>query len=314
MYTMVEFSNVSKSFGDIKALENVSFKLKRGETIGYIGPNGAGKTTSMKIMVGLIKQFEGNVFINQTEVRNAGYDPKYVGYLPQETGFQEWRTVFQVLNTFGRLSGIPANRINQRIEEVLSLVSLQDMKKRKVVNLSGGMQQRLKLAQALLHEPDLLILDEPMNGLDPGSRYDVKNIIKALKKEGKTIIFSSHILSDVQDIADTIAIINRGKIMTLGTPSELSNQFQVGNPVEIAFSNESALPSEIKTLGGIIDVKKDSEKKYVIVFDPKFDLDERLHEILKIIVEQKLRIRKINLLQPSLEDVYLKYVGGQNYV
>lgn len=314
MKKMVEFKNVSKSFGDIKAIDNVSFELKRGEIIGYIGPNGAGKTTSMKIMVGLIKQFEGNVFINQTEVRNSGYDPRYVGYLPQETGFQEWRTVFQVLNTFGKLSEIPANRINQRIEEVLSLVSLQDMKKRKVVNLSGGMQQRLKLAQALLHEPDLVILDEPMNGLDPGSRYDVKNIIKALKKEGKTVIFSSHILSDVQDIADTIAIINRGKIMTLGTPSELSNQFQVGNPVEIVFSIESALPPEIKTLGGIVDVKKDSEKKYVIVFDPKVDLDERLHEILKLIVDQKLRIRKINLLQPSLEDVYLKYVGGQNYV
>ncbi len=313
MDTMVEFKNVSKTFGDVKALDNVSFELKRGEIIGYIGPNGAGKTTSMKIMVGLIKQYQGKVSINQTEVRESGYDPRFVGYLPQETGFQEWRTVYQVMNTFGKLSGIPAHRIEERINEVLSLVSLLDMKKRKVVNLSGGMQQRLKLAQAILHEPNLVILDEPMNGLDPGSRFDVKNI-KALKKEGKTIIFSSHILSDVQDIADTIAIINRGKIMKLGTPSELSNQFQVGNPVEIVFSHESSLPQALKTTGGIIDIKQDSEKKYIIVFDPKFDLDERLHEILKIIVDQKLHIRKINLLQPSLEDVYLKYVGGQSHV
>ena len=209
--TCIEFKNVSKKYKELLALDDISFKIPKGEIFGYIGPNGAGKTTTIKILVGLVRKFKGNVLIYGRNISNNWKNlHNLIGYHPQEAGFQEWRTVDHVFKTFGRLSGLTSEQLEQRTQEILELINLSDVRYKKIVHLSGGMFQKLRLGQALLHEPQILVLDEPLSGLDPNMRFQFKKIIKKLGKSDITILFSSHILSDVQDVADKIGILNKG--------------------------------------------------------------------------------------------------------
>ena len=308
----IEFSGVSKRYDRIQALDDVSFNINPGDIFGYIGPNGAGKTTTIKILVGLIRDFRGDIYINGNPIsKNRNDIHKMLGYLPQESGFQEWRTVNHALQTFGRLSGLTSKHLETRIHDVLQLVNLSDELHTKIAHLSGGMTQKLRLAQALLHEPALLVLDEPMSGLDPTSRYQIKNIINNLAMSGVTIFFSSHILSDVQDIANRIGILNRGRIMKVGTPNDLQMQFQVGNAIHIVVAENSSLGQDLEDLDSVEYVEQSSSNSQIIHLTSKADLDASINEIFRSLLNQKCRIRKFNFIQPSLEDVYLKFVEGE---
>ncbi|MHA1887749.1 MAG: hypothetical protein DRO88_02675 [Promethearchaeia archaeon] len=305
----LELRQISKLYGDFTALDNLNLSLKRGEILGYIGPNGAGKTTTMKIIVGLIRSYKGTILLDGKTVNKLENSiHKILGYLPQDVGFQTWRTVYHLLDTFGRLSGYDTDKLPARIDDVLQKVGLKDVKHKKIVHLSSGMQQKLRLAQALLHEPQFLVLDEPMTGLDPSSRYQMKKIIRQLADENITIFLSSHILSDVQDIADRIAIINHGKILNVGTPQELQAKFNVGNEIEIIFGeNQKILPDFMK-IPQVAHTKKISANKTVLTLKPKINLDQALVSIMNELTNQKCIVRSFNLLQPSLEEVYLRYV------
>jgi ABC-2 type transport system ATP-binding protein len=180
---------VSKTYKETVALDKISFDVMVGEIFGYIGPNGAGKTTTIKILVGLIKDFQGAYKLKNNSPHQLY---KELGYLPQGVSFQEWRTVDNVLKILGKLSGLENSFLEQQIENILFLLDLNEVRYRKVSRLSGGMIQKLGLAQALLNNPKFLVLDEPLSGLDPTSRYEVKKAIKKLRDEGTTIFFSSH--------------------------------------------------------------------------------------------------------------------------
>ncbi|QEE15256.1 ATP-binding cassette domain-containing protein [Promethearchaeum syntrophicum] len=306
---LLDLRNISKKFGYFVALNDINFTLKKGEILGYIGPNGAGKTTTMKIIVGLIRQFEGTINLYGhplSKTQNEIY--QFLGYLPQDVGFQTWRTVNHLLDTLGRLSSYDPQKLPNRIDEVLQIVGLNDVKNKKIVHLSGGMKQKLRLAQALLHKPTFLVLDEPMSGLDPSSRYQMKKIILQLAQQGITIFLSSHILSDVQDIADRIAIINHGRILNVGTPQELQSKFRVGHEIEIILSETNPDCDILHQLPQVSKVVQHGNLKFVLTLNSDSDLDTTLHEILEILVSNKCVIRNFNLLQPSLEDVYLQYV------
>ena len=310
--TCIEFKNISKSYKDLLALDNISFKIQKGEIFGYIGPNGAGKTTTIKIIVGLIQEFGGDVIVSGKNIstkRKELYN--IIGYHPQDAGFQEWRTVDHAYKTYGRLSGLKSDHLENRIQEVLDLVGLTDKRFKKIIHLSGGMFQKLRLGQALLHNPEILILDEPLSGLDPASRYQFKKVIKNLAKEGKTILFSSHILNDVQDIADKIGILNQGKIMQLGTPEELQDSFQVGNVIEILVAKNSVLCKDLEQLEDIDYVENSEDIKQLIYLKPEEDVDLVIPQILDRLNEQKCKIRSFRLVKPSLEEVYLNYVRGK---
>ena len=305
------FENVSKSYDEIQALNSVSFQIPKGSIFGYIGPNGAGKTTTIKIIVGLIRDFEGDVFFNGQRVSELGTNVyRNLGYLPQAVGFQEWRTVDQMLTTFGRLSGLSKSQTETRIQEVLELVSLHDIGDRKISHLSGGMQQKLRLAQALLHEPEFLILDEPMSGLDPTSRYQVKSILKNLSTAGVTILFSSHILGDVQNIATLIGILNKGTLMHVGTPQEIQSTFQVGHDIEIVVADGSPLCKNLDGIEGIDYVEHVSDKKQILHLQSGADVDLIIRSSIERMLNEGCQIRNLNLVQPSLEEVYIKYVEG----
>ncbi|MBD3190809.1 MAG: ATP-binding cassette domain-containing protein [Candidatus Heimdallarchaeota archaeon] len=307
---LIEFSNVSKKYKNITALQEASFSINKGDIFGYIGPNGAGKTTTLKILVGLLREYTGDVKINGELVNNYENISELIGYLPQDVGFQEWRSVNHILTTFGLLSGMTREELAERIPEVLQLVGLIDARYRKIKHLSGGMKQKLKLVQALLHNPPILILDEPMSGLDPTSRWQMKNIIKKLAQTEVTIIFSSHILEDVEGIATRIGIINRGKIVKIGKPSELQKELAGGEGVIVIGKKIIQYKEEINNLSCVAIVRFDPNNpdRGTIVFQPKVDLEEALIQLLNFFASNRIAIKNFNYLKPSLEEVYLKYI------
>ncbi len=306
----VVIHNLAKSFGGFHALNDVSFDIKEGEIFGYIGPNGAGKTTTMKILVGLITDFQGEVSIGGYPVpKRKDEIHKLLGYLPQSVAFQEWRTVNQALTTFGKLSGLSDQKVEERIPEILGLLGLADARNKKVAHLSGGMIQKVGLAQALLHEPKLLVLDEPLGGLDPLSRYQFKDIVLKLAKKGTTVLFSSHILSDVQDVADRIGIISHGKIKQVGTLNELKNRLVSQKTVQVLLSFASDKWQQFGAIKNVKSVEQPTPGRILVHLESETDDDQVVNDIVQSIVKLGLRVRGVSLLEPSLDEIYLNYVS-----
>jgi ABC-2 type transport system ATP-binding protein len=305
----VSIQNLTKDYGSFRALNAVSFDIKQGEIFGYIGPNGAGKTTTMKILVGLIQPSYGKALINGYDASKRNLETyKLLGYMPQNVAFQEWRTVNQVLRTFGKLSNLTESKIEERIPEILKLLSLVEVRYKKISQLSGGMIQKVGLAQALLHEPKLLVLDEPLGGLDPLSRYQFKEIIRKIASQGTTILFSTHVLSDVQDVADRIGIINRGKILQVGTLADLKASLSPQKTIDIELSQETDKWKNLKQVDGIATLEQPSTRKILIQLKDDSNEDQVINNMVKKIVELGIHIRGIAVLQPSIDEVYLKYV------
>ena len=305
----VVLRNVTKSFGSFRALNSISFGIKEGEIFGYIGPNGAGKTTTMKILVGLISDFQGEVSIGGYQVpKRKDEIHKLLGYLPQTVAFQEWRTVNHALKTLGKLSGLSDAEVEGRIPEILDLLGLADVRHKKISQLSGGMTQKVGLAQALLHEPKLLVLDEPLGGLDPLSRHQFKGIVLKLGQKGTTILFSSHILSDVQDVADRIGIINRGRIKQVGTLNELKSRLSSQKTVEVLLSYVSDKWQEFGAIKNVTAVEQPSPGRLLVKLETSADEDQVVNDIVQSIVKLGIRVRGITLLEPSLDEIYLNYV------
>ncbi len=309
----LKLQQVSKKYKDTHALNDVSFDVYKGEIFGYIGPNGAGKTTTIKILIGLIQDFEGSFSVNGDLKNKQGNKiQKILGYLPQGVSFQEWRTVNHVLSTFGKLSGLEGELLEDQIQNVLELMDLSEVRHKKVSKLSGGMVQKLGFAQALLYKPKFLVLDEPLSGFDPTSRYEVKKIIKKLSKQGTTVFFSSHILSDVQDIADRIAILDKGKILKIGNTNELTTELSSDYSIEVSFYNEIKHLDSIKALNGVNYITKQSDNKYVIQFDRSVNIEIASQEFLKTLIKNNCHIQNFSRVTPNLDEVYLKYVKGKN--
>lgn len=308
--SFVRFENVSKSYGNLLALEDVSFVIGKGENFGYIGPNGAGKTTTIKILVGLLTEFEGGVSIGSYSMpKDRDKVHEMMGYLPQRVSFQDWRTLEQTLSTFGRLSGMGEERVEERISGVLDTLRLSELRKRKIGKLSGGTIQKVGISQALLHDPKMLVLDEPLSGLDPASRHEMKEIIKDLSKGGTTVLFSSHILSDVQDVADRIGILDLGRIVQVGTLEELKSQFPSEREIEIELSKTSDRLEELESLDGVGKVERRDSKRLLVRLTKDVDIDEISHEIIRKLIDLDCRIRSLTPVYPDLDEVYLKYVG-----
>ena len=305
----VVLEDVSKRYRGFPALDMVSFAIDEGEIFGYIGPNGAGKTTTIKIMVGLISDFQGSMLVGGYKMPGSKGDVhKMLGYLPQSVSFQEWRTVDHALTTFGRLSGLGKKEVDDRIEETLRLVGLSDMRYKKIIELSGGNVQKVGLAQAILHEPKFLVMDEPLVGLDPESRHDSKDVIRELSKKGTTVFFSSHILSDVQDMATRIGILNRGRIMTVGTLDELKAHLSPTNVIALEISHDAKRTKDIESIPGVIEVERPSQNRMLIHLEGGADMDESSHLILKRLIELGYRVRSFGPASPDLDHLYLQYV------
>ncbi len=303
---LVQIENVRKKFYAQVVLDNLSLDIREGEVFGYIGPNGAGKTTTLKILAGLITKFEGSVRVAGNDVvKDRSKAHAVIGFMPQSCGFQSWRTVQSALDSLGELSGVPEDLRAKRIPALLERFKLLDARYKKVKELSGGMTQKLGLIQALLHEPKLLVLDEPLEGLDPPSRNLLKAIIRERQHAGTTVLFSSHILSDVDDVADRIGILNRGKIATSGSIRELVTDFGLPLELEIDFATAPADTSYLAELGAATERRPG---EWRIVLTDKTPPDPVIHTAIERTLAGGGKIRKIGLVEPNLDDLFAQYI------
>ena len=308
---VVVFKDVTKRYRDVVAVDHASFSMRAGDVFWFIGPNGAGKTTTIRIMVGLIQDQEGQVSVGGHPMPAAMAEAhKDLGYMPQQVNFQDWRTVDQALSTFARLSGVPKEEVPWRIKEVLELVDILEYRSKRVTELSGGTLQKVGMAQALVHRPKLLVLDEPMSGLDPASRWQFKQVIKNLGRTGTSIFFSSHILSDVQDVANRIGILSRGRLMWTGTFDDLAAHFKVTNDYDVVLSLDNGRWKELASVGSLTAIEEVAPGRLLARICAGADVDATVHAIVTGLLERGCRVRSISPITPNLEQLYIRYVQG----
>ena len=262
---MIEIKNLTKYYGNLTALDDLNLNIDEGEIFGFIGPNGAGKTTTMRILVTLLEPSKGSAFIDGLNVMKEGKKVRrIVGYMPDFMGVYDDLKVFEYLEFFAAAFGIERHRRKSIVEGVLELTDLQSKRAATVDSLSRGMQQRLGLARVLIHDPKVLILDEPASGLDPRARIEMRELLRELKRMGKTIMISSHILSELEEICDCIGIIERGRLVFSGTMDEIRPRLGIQSKVRVkvganqdkAVELLSALPqiSQVQIAGDYISV------------------------------------------------------------
>ena len=308
---MVVFEDVGKSYGKVQALSHVSFDIREGEMLGFIGPNGAGKTTTIRMLIGLLEGYTGTISVSDVPLP-AGKERvhRMLGYLPQQVAFQDWKTVEQTLYSLGRLSGMPKEGLEQRIVEVLRQVGLSDVGGRRVSALSGGMVQRLGLAQAILHGPKLLVMDEPLAGLDPENRYNVKRIILELNRSGMTVFFSSHILSDVEDLASRICILDKGRILWTGTADGLKSSIYRDGVIDVTLSYDPGRASEVARIPGVARVDLPAPMHYQVCLADGTDREAAIQQLIARLPGMGYKITSISSHAPTLEEAYMRFLSG----
>lgn len=297
----LEIQHLSKKYGKKIALENISFSVKKGICFGLLGPNGAGKSTTMKILTGIVIADSGSVkILGLDSIEHRQSIQQKVGYVPQSITLYEELNAYDNLMFFGKMYGVKDNLLKERIEKVLLQTGLLDRAKDKVKEYSGGMKRRINIAAALLHEPKILILDEPTVGIDPQSRNHIFDMIHELKKEGVTIMYSTHYMEEVEALCDEIAIIDNGKIITQGNLKELLEQYST-NAIYIE-------TNQIEQLNDLQGLTKMSAKNAGWILETNQPV-VLLQNILKTSTEQAIEIQALEMMRPSLESVFLSLTG-----
>ncbi len=304
---MIEIKNVSKKIGNTKILDNVNFTVNRGEILGFLGPNGAGKTTTMKIITSFWSPNSGQVIIDGLDTKtNSLKIREKIGYLPETVPLYEDMKVFEYLKFIAQVRGITKNEIKARLSEVINKCGLRSMVKKPIDDLSKGYRQRVGLAQAIIHNPDVLILDEPTTGLDPNQILEIRSLIKEIGRE-KTVIFSTHILQEASAICDRIVIINNGEITGEGSPDELA---QKAGSKELLYVKIKGMQEEIlRKLNQIENImvvsKKDQEADDVFGYEIETKDGVDIRETLsKLVMDRGWSILELNKKKVDLEDVF----------
>ncbi len=304
---MIEVKQISKAFSSNKALDQVSFSVKKGEILGFLGPNGAGKTTALKIITSFWPQDEGQVLIDgQDTLKDSLKTRQKIGYLPETVPLYEDMTVFEYLKFVAGVRGIKKSEISSRIEKVVASCGLKGMLKKPIEELSKGYRQRVGLAQAIIHDGEVLILDEPTTGLDPNQIVEIRDLIKEIGKE-KTVIFSTHILSEVSAVCDRVIIINKGKIVSEGTPEEITREAGATESFYIKIKGEKEkILEKLNQIEGVEKAEvreKESEGIYGYEVIPRKGSDIR-EKISSLVVSEGWSLLEFNKKQVSLEDAF----------
>jgi ABC-2 type transport system ATP-binding protein len=250
---MIETRRLTKHFGSLTAVKDLNLKIDEGDIFGFIGPNGAGKTTTMRILATLMEPSAGEALVNGMNVRGSGKKVRrIVGYMPDFMGVYDDLKVFEYLEFFAAAFGIEKRRRKAIVEQVLELTDLQVKARTNVDDLSRGMQQRLGLARVLIHDPKVLILDEPASGLDPRARIEIRELLRELKRMGKTIMISSHILSELEEICDVVGIIEQGVLVFSGSLADIYQRLGVHNKVRVRVAGERG--KALEALAALVEV------------------------------------------------------------
>lgn len=306
---MIEVRNLTKTYGQHHAVDDISFTVEDGEILGFLGPNGAGKTTTMNILTGYISATSGQAMIDGVDILD---DPegvkKKIGYLPEFPPVYNDMTVGEYLDMVTKLKKVKESNRKKSVETVMDVVGIADMKKRLIANLSKGYKQRVGLAQALIGDPKILILDEPTVGLDPKQIIEIRNLIRDLGKK-HTIIFSSHVLSEVSAVCERVIIINKGKLVASDTPDNLSKQLQGANRLQIRVAApEKQAMKIVREIPGIKSVQYQGEREEGtsdIIVETDSELDVR-KTVFNGMARSGYPLLMMNPLELSLEEIFLK--------
>ena len=304
----IRIEGLRKRFGTVQALDGLSLSVETGSVFGFLGPNGAGKTTTIRILTGLAHADAGRAWVDGVEVtahrRMVG---SHVGYLPQEPAFYPWMTAREFIDYVGRVFGLPARERVERTEELLQLVGLAEAADRRTGGFSGGMRQRLGIAQALVNRPPVLLLDEPVSGLDPFGRRELLELIEEMRGQC-SVFMSTHILADVERVADTVAIINRGRLLAVAPQRDLIERYAIpAFEVEVQESREEHLAAWAESLRPrpwVVSVSASGTTVRVVVND----VETARRELLAAAVESELALNRFEMVRPSLEEVFLRLV------
>lgn len=297
--------NLTKVYGTQRAVDNISFRVKTGEVLGFLGPNGAGKTTTMKAITTYLLPNEGDISVGQFSIKNSADEVrKHIGYLPENNPLYQEMPVLDYLKYVAELQGIDKSKIRKRMLEMVRLCGLEGEKHKNISELSKGYKQRVGLAQALIHDPDVLILDEPTAGLDPNQIVEIRELIKKIGKE-KTVILSSHILAEVEATCDRILIISKGKIVADGTAEELRKRAHGKEilKVKIEDGDANAVFSALKSLDTVelVDFMKHEDQTFEI--HSKDGVSSR-RGVFNLCVSNKWVLTGMTSIETKLEDIF----------
>jgi len=305
---MIEVENLTKRYGPTLAVSDVSFQVQKGEILGFLGPNGAGKTTTMRIITGFLSASSGRVRVAGLDVAEAPLDAKKrVGYLPENPPVYTDMTVKEYLAFVGRIKGVPRADLKKRIGEVSEKCAVTDVQNRQIGKLSKGYRQRVGLAQALIHNPDVLILDEPTSGLDPKQIIETRELIKGLAGQ-HTVILSTHILPEVSKTCQRVVVINKGSVVAVGAPDELTARLQgYGTVLVTAEGPAPEIMGKLQTVPGVNLVEPVDAVGARVTLEVHTEKDHDVRaELARAVVESGWGLFELKTSGMSLEDIFLK--------
>lgn len=304
---LVEASGLHKRFGSIQAVDDVSLHIATGETYGLLGPNGAGKTTTISILAGLLEPDDGTVTVGGTRIRPRSTAGKQaIGLVPQDLAIYPDLTAEENLRFFASLYGMSAQQTKARVDEVLSVIGLADRRKDRISTYSGGMKRRLNIGIGLLHEPQLLVLDEPTVGVDPQSRNAILESVEALSGEGMAVLYTTHYMEEAERLCDRIGIIDSGKVIAEGTTQQLVATIGERERLRIEVSAQlDGLPERLRDLPGVGEANYEDGHLVVLADDG----GKQLPAILQQLAAGDVQIGSIDVARPDLEAVFLHLTG-----
>jgi ABC-2 type transport system ATP-binding protein len=293
--------NVTKRYGEFTAVDSISFDVRAGRVFGFLGPNGAGKTTTIRMIVGITAPDEGQIELFGQRVTSELQDR--IGYLPEERGLYKKMKIFEQLRYFAALKDVPQKTADERIDFWLKRMNLTEWKKKKAADLSKGMQQKIQFISTVLHEPDLLILDEPFSGLDPINVETLLEVISELKMKGKTIIFSTHLMETAEKLCDDIILINKARKVVGGSLRQVKSSFGK-NMIALRASGGNGVLEDKNLVTSIIEHADEKE----LVLAEKADAQV----LLRKLIESGATVTKFELIEPSLNDIFIEKVRETN--
>ena len=306
----VVVENLTKSFENQKAVDSISFKAKRGEILGFLGPNGAGKTTTMKIMAGLLTPDFGNITFGDYSIwKQAGKIKNIIGYLPERNPLYDEMNVIDFLFFISKLHNIPKYKITSRVLDMIRLCGLDNDKHKQIGELSKGFRQRVGIAQALIHDPEVVILDEPTTGLDPNQIFGIRKIIKEIGEE-KTVILSSHILSEIETSCDQVMIMSNGKIVANGTTSELRRKSDAEYCLKIGIKGGETtdIHEALNDLPGVLHIEIIHKQNFELQCKPDVEIEKSIFNLCQ---ENNWYISELTPVQTRLEDIFRKVTQNE---
>ena len=307
---LIEAKNLKKSFGDFVAVDNINLTVERGEVVGFLGPNGAGKSTTMKMLTGFLEPDGGEIFIEGIDLKTKPLEAKKsIGYLPEGAPSYSDMEVSEFLSFVGKMRGLNNNGLlNTRLSDMAEQINLKEVWHKPIETLSKGFKRRVGIAQALIHDPDILILDEPTDGLDPNQKYEMRDLIKKISTN-KAIVISTHILEEVEAVCSRTVIIANGQLLANETPDNLGKQFNKKNMFSLKVANKLN-NTQIKDIKSSLDYKKVTVKNLnitdtlILIEDEKENIN--LNKIITQLKKYKLDINEANFVKPSLDDIFRK--------